>query len=155
MRPEGRPAHGLAEQGRISPLTLMWCRSTGLHPDGGVGPTFVTDIEVDPGHRWLGLRGAPVFGRRPPRGEICLAIDGRPVPARRHDRRRDFVLTVPLGGLAPGMHRLAVHSSTVFIPNDYLGNKDFRPLAFRLRELRLTADGEAGAGDPTADRAAA
>jgi glycosyltransferase involved in cell wall biosynthesis len=120
----------------MSPLTLMWRTFTGLHADGGVGPTYVTDIRVVPGCRRLHLRGVAVAGQAP-RPDIRLYIDGQPLPALPSGTDA-LTVTAPLDGLSAGVHQLMVRSSFFIVPHEYLGNGDLRPLSFRLRELELT-----------------
>jgi hypothetical protein len=126
---------------RHSPLTLMWQRFTGMHPDGGVGPLFVAPLDVNPGHRWLRLQGTAAGRERPPL-DLRLEIDGRPVVGQRRQHGQRFTLTVPVAGLAAGAHQLTVASGSFFVPHDYLGNGDFRPLAFRLHALWLSGEEE-------------
>jgi glycosyltransferase involved in cell wall biosynthesis len=126
---------------RVSPLTLMWRPFTGMHADGGVGPTYVTDIRVVPGCRQLHLHGAPAVAGQSPPPDIRLYIDGQPI-AGQHCDGEPFTVTAPLEGLSPGAHQLTVRSSSFIVPHEYLCNGDFRPLSFRLRGLVLTGKEE-------------
>jgi glycosyltransferase involved in cell wall biosynthesis len=122
---------------RVSPLTLMWQSFTGMHADGGVGTTFVTDIRVTPGCRDLHLEGAPAVAGQSPLPDIRVYIDGQPISAR-HSENGHISITAPLEGLPEGTHQLTVRSSSFVIPHEYLCNGDFRPLSFRLCGLTLT-----------------
>jgi glycosyltransferase involved in cell wall biosynthesis len=119
---------------RHSPLTLAWARFTGAHADGAVGPVFSSRVQVGPGQSHLVLRGAAVLEGRLP-ADVYLEVDGRPVAGRRLDEGRTFTVTAALEGVGPGPHEVTVRSGPWLVPHEHLGNKDFRPLAFRLEAL--------------------
>jgi hypothetical protein len=102
---------------------------TGIHPDGYVGPYHEREFRHQPGAAVLPIRGAPVL---PGAIYLNVIIDGRPVLRDLLPGDREFCLEVPTGDLSPGMHRLAISSSAFFVPSQYMGTFDFRPLAFRL-----------------------
>jgi glycosyltransferase involved in cell wall biosynthesis len=131
-----------AVAGHTSPLTRAYRGFTGLHADGWVGPTYATTFRVGPGDRSLHLEGRPLVRGLPRPLDITLSIDGRAVCRQRLPEHRPFSLTVPVGHLGPGQHRLVVASGPYVVPRDYLGIEDDRPLCFRLTRLAVTA-GEA------------
>jgi hypothetical protein len=129
-------------KGRDSTCTRVYRGFTGVYPDGWVGPTYLTTFRLGPGDRTLCLDGAPYINRLPRPFDVAVAIDGREVCRHHLSEHRPFSLAVPLEGLAPGEHRLAVTSGPAIVPRDYLGTEDDRPLCFRLRRLAVTPGDE-------------
>jgi glycosyltransferase involved in cell wall biosynthesis len=127
---------------RHSPLTVMWHSFTGMHPDGGVGPRFLTDIRIGPEHRALRLEGVSVAGNRLSPKQIRVYINGERVSGHWETWGDRFFLTVPLRGISPGVHQLEVRCRSVFIPHEYGKTGDFRPLSFRLCGLELVGQSE-------------
>jgi glycosyltransferase involved in cell wall biosynthesis len=123
---------------RAHEYTRAWLAFDGLHADGWAGPTFATSLRVGPGDRCLHLEGSTDVGHLPEPLEVELELDGRPLGRQRIGRRQEFALSVPLGDVGPGEHRLRVVANTFVSHHAYRGNQDFRPLSFKLRQLRLT-----------------
>jgi len=120
-----------------SPLTRVWDDFSDRHADGAVGPKFITILSVGPGHRELQLRGTVAIPGQPAPDDVRLELDGVALSCRRLDRGGEFVITAGLEGLLGGRHRLTILTRPFVIPHDYLGNGDFRPVAFRLEALTL------------------
>jgi glycosyltransferase involved in cell wall biosynthesis len=159
-RLSGRPAcHGAAELrsgGRLSPNTLAWRNFTAAHPDGYVGPTFVTTIRVEAADRALRLEGDPVSRHAREPLDLVVSIDDRPLAREHLPEGPPFSLIVPLSGVAEGPHTVAVSSSSFTVPHELAHNKDYRPLAFRLRGPYLEGRaGEASRGRVPVERPAA
>jgi hypothetical protein len=121
-----------------APHTLAWRDFTGQHGDGWAGPTFITTIEAEPGDIQLQLDGEVMLGRLPRPLELELFLDGQPLGRQRIGRKKEFTLTVSLKAIAPGSHELKIISNTYGVPDKSMGNGDFRPLSFKLRQLTLT-----------------
>jgi glycosyltransferase involved in cell wall biosynthesis len=129
---------------RQSPLTLMWRDFTGVHGDGFVGPTFVTEIDTRAPDTHLELECGPVVGERPPRVDLDVRVDGRPLALECRASGRHLRIRAPLARQCAGKHQLSIHARPAIVPHELLGNGDFRPLTFHLQGLRVVGqeDGE-------------
>jgi hypothetical protein len=78
------------------------------------------------------------IGHHPRPLEIEVRLDDRPLGRCRVGRRRDFQAVLPLGNVPAGEHQLQLVSNTFLVLDEFRGNEDFRPLAFKVRQLRLT-----------------
>jgi glycosyltransferase involved in cell wall biosynthesis len=125
---------------KVAPHTLAWRDFTGMHSDGWVGPTFVTTINVEPTHRRLRLDGCASFLRLRWPLAIELYIDGTPMGQQRISRKADFTVMFPLHATTPGAHEVKIVSSSYTVAHDHLGNGDFRPLSFNLKQLAAVGD---------------
>ena len=135
----GRQRGGSWEDASLSPLTRIWRHFNAAHGDGHVGPSFVTPFETAPGQRWLHLDGTAVLGWLPLPATLDIHIDGVPAGRFALPQRGSFSLPLPVAGLSCGRHELTVTCDSFLVLDDYLGNTDFRPLAFHLIGLRPEA----------------
>ncbi len=126
---------------RLPEMTTVWRSFRGVHSDQCVGPSFETTVRVEPGDRWLHLDGAPILSDLPEPLELEATLDGAPVLRGLVTDPRPFTLSMPVAELQPGPHLLEVTSRRFVVYDDYLGNGDFRPLAFQLRGVRLSPAG--------------
>lgn len=131
---------------QVSPHTLAWREFTRLHADGWAGPEWITDIEIAPGQHELQLVAETPLGNSARSFDIRIFIDGQLVSHRRVQQRSLFTLTADLRRFPPGVHQLRVVSSSYIVPHDLVGNQDYRPLAFRVKELRQSEDSEKDSG---------
>ena len=135
----GRPSRALPGLRRRTehPQTLAWRGFESLHADGWAGPTLVQTVQIEAQHTSLALVGSVVHGgfRRPL--EIEASIDGGSLGRRTVAGGSQFVLEFPLKGVRAGSHQVRIVSSQHLVPHDLLGNQDYRPLSFRLEQLRL------------------
>ena len=120
-----------------SPWTRTWAAFTELHPDKTAGPRFLACLKIQPQHRLLYFDGTAVLPGLPRPLNLEVILDGRVVHHEHLARGCNFSITIPVAGLAPGRHALCVNASAFLVLDDYLGNRDFRPLSFRLRRLLL------------------
>jgi hypothetical protein len=125
-----------------TPHTLAWRDFVGLHDDSWAGPTYITTIDVTPAHIAIQLDGEIMPGRLSRPLELELFLDGQSLARERIGRKKEFTLRLPLRGIVPGSHELMIVSNTYSVPDKLLGNGDFRPLSFRLRQLTLTNGGK-------------
>jgi glycosyltransferase involved in cell wall biosynthesis len=124
---------------RTEPTRLqVWRAWDELHPDGWAGPLCRVPLWLRPGERRLELDGYVEIGHHPRPLEIEVCVDGRPVGRCRVGRRRQFQAVLPLEDVPPGEHDLQLVSNTFLVLDEFRGNEDFRPLAFKVRQLRLT-----------------
>jgi glycosyltransferase involved in cell wall biosynthesis len=119
-------------RGRDRPETTGWRTFRGIHSDGWAGPELVSGLEAVPGDRDLVLSGT-VNWRSSTR--IDVFVDGRHCGSRTVKRRAEFSIRMPVASLAPGPHEIRITSSTWFVPDEFLRNGDFRPLAFQVAKL--------------------
>lgn len=134
--PSGNPLEGKV----IHPLARVFTGFKGKHADGLVGPTFIESIDVESKHRSLTLRGAAAIGGLPHPRVFEVFIDGKPVAFRHHPEGGAFSLIVSLDSVARGKRELLVRSDRCFYSHQFVGNEDFRPLAFRLLALELSGE---------------
>jgi glycosyltransferase involved in cell wall biosynthesis len=124
---------------RTEPTRLqVWREWTELHPDGWAGPLCRVPLCVRPGERRLELDGYVEIGHHPRPLEIEVRVDDRAVGRCRVGRRRQFQAVLPLDGVPPGEHHLELVSNTFLVLDEFRGNEDYRPLSFKVRQLRLT-----------------
>ncbi|MGE3507842.1 MAG: glycosyltransferase family 2 protein [Vicinamibacterales bacterium] len=121
----------------LHPYTLAWRDFDAQHADGWVGPQFKTTVTVEPGQTRCEVEGSTGGFDMPVPLELTIAVDGREVGTQRPGGGGEFVLVVPLAGLEPGAHELTIASNTFVVPFDYVAAEDYRPLAFKLRNIRL------------------
>jgi glycosyltransferase involved in cell wall biosynthesis len=119
----------------LESLTLSWRCFSGVHEDGCVGPALSLPVDVRPGQRWLRLAGQPALpcAPLPPLREVRL--DGRTVAAGASREGNTFSIHLNVDRLPPGTHQLDIDSACFVVADDYFGNRDYRPLCFRLLSL--------------------
>ena len=119
------------------PQTLAWRGFESLHADGWAGPTLIQTVQIEAQHTSLALVGSVALGgfRRPL--EIEASIDGGSLGRQTVAGGSQFVVEFPLKGVRAGSHQVRIVSSQHLVPHDLLGNQDYRPLSFRLEQLRL------------------
>jgi GT2 family glycosyltransferase len=122
----------------LSPLSLAYRDFTGIYGDDMVGPKLVSSIEVREGDSVLQLEGAAVIDGLPRPMRIDLFMDGRHIGRHALERHRSFSIAVAVPRLRPGRCKLSITSDDFVIPHDYLINFDYRPLSFRLKQVRLS-----------------
>jgi len=122
------------------PQSRAWRDFDGVHADGWVGPVLVRIIEVPEGPAFVHLRGTQWSPHFQPGMTLAFFLDGRPLARHEAGNGPSFAITVPLTGVPPGRHELRIETSACVIPDRHLGNRDHRPLAFRLDSLDVEAD---------------
>jgi glycosyltransferase involved in cell wall biosynthesis len=123
----------------VHPNLAVWREFTGVHKDGWAGPVCRLPICVHPGDARVELEGGLEVGHQPEPLEIAFAVDGRPLGRCRVGRRTSFHAVLPLTDVPPGEHELLLFSNTYLIADDFRANQDYRPLSFKLHQLKLTA----------------
>jgi glycosyltransferase involved in cell wall biosynthesis len=132
--------HGeeLWPEGHCRPETLLWRGFTEQYDSSGfVGPTFVARIHTESCHRFLNVLGEEFVQQGPRPLEIAVHVDGRLVLRHQQRRSKAIKIVVPVGGLTPGCHELKLTSSGWYMLSEYRGDKDYRPISFRLTGLWL------------------
>jgi glycosyltransferase involved in cell wall biosynthesis len=128
---EGRPIPG---------RTTAWRHYTATHADGFVGPHFATDVQLLSEQNHIRVVGHPAVPWVRGSFDLEVRLDGQHVLRKRWNYQDQFTLSIPTNGLSIGSHRLEILSSAFVIPSDVLGGEDYRPLSFRLAELRVVED---------------
>lgn len=121
----------------LHPATLAWRDFTAQHGDGWVGPTHLRMIELAEGSQRLTISGGTEGFRMPRAVAIELFVDGAPIAREQLGRGQAFKLSIALPPLAAGPHELKLVSNTFIVPYNYFGIDDYRPLAFKLKELAV------------------
>jgi glycosyltransferase involved in cell wall biosynthesis len=122
----------------LRPQSLAWRDFEAVHADNWAGPVMVTTISVESGHTACELSCTTGGFQMPQPLELTLSVDGRRVSREVIAAGGAFSVRVPLGGAAPGDHELKVTANTFVIPYDYMGADDYRPLSFKLLNIKLT-----------------
>src|SRR5262245_6758113 len=122
---------------RESPITRAWRNFTGTHRDGMVGPTYITPIEVRSSRAVLSIEGECVLPWLPLAADMEVSVDDQVVARHKASGPGVFRISAALTGLKPGSHALRITTRPTVVPHDYTGLDDPRPLAFRLKRLRL------------------
>jgi hypothetical protein len=119
------------------PDTEVWLSHTALHTDGWAGPTLVQTLTIEPQHTTVALSGTLSLGhlRRPL--ELEAFLDNRPLGRSSVGQTGPFAVTWRLTGVPPGAHELRINASAFAVPHEYSGNLDFRPLSYRVVQLKL------------------
>jgi glycosyltransferase involved in cell wall biosynthesis len=133
--------------GRLDPCTLNWRGFTGAHADGCVGPTYRTLVDLTPGQAAVRIEVGPPLACGPDLGPPDVLIGGRRVPVHTASCYGGMALLAPVEGLGPGRHELVLRARAFVVPDDYLGNRDYRPLSYRLLAVSATARAPAPSGE--------
>ena len=124
-----RPFQFRAQRDR--PETSAWREFRDLHGDGWAGPELITKVEARPGHKELVLMGAANWRAT---SRIDVYVDGRLCGGQTTKRKASFEIRIPIH-VSVGLHEVRITSSSWFVPDDFLHNGDFRPLAFQVGML--------------------
>jgi glycosyltransferase involved in cell wall biosynthesis len=120
-----------------SPQTQAWRDFVRLHADGWAGPTLQQRIDVAPQHTTLHLVGTMPIGRLRRPLELELVIGNRSLGRRVAGNAQHFEVCWQLHNVAAGPQEARITASEYTVPHELVGNQDFRPLSFKLEELRL------------------
>jgi len=67
-----------------------------------------------------------------------VLINGEEVGSQRFEESGEFVLRFVLPSkLSPGEYTVEVQSTTWYVPHRFLRNQDFRPLSWRMAEIKI------------------
>jgi glycosyltransferase involved in cell wall biosynthesis len=121
------------------PEAAVYLDRTEAWDDDWAGPRLVVPLTVDREPRAVRLRGwAEVrYMSRPL--VLTVSVDGLEIGRQAVTRSGDLALELALPApLAPGEHRVEVQASAWFVPHRFFRDGDFRPLSWRVAEVRLT-----------------
>jgi hypothetical protein len=122
----------------VHPNLTVWRAFVTVHADGWAGPVCRLPLHVRPGDARIELEGGIEIGHQPEPLEITFLVDGQALGRHRVGRRTPFRAVLPLSGVAPGEHELQLLSNTYLVADDFRANADYRPLSFKLHQLKLT-----------------
>lgn len=128
----------LGAVGAMSPETAAHLDHLEPWDDGWVGPRLALTREAAGPAVAVIIQGWADPG--PMRRRLVLTVRVSDCLAGRHRIRGpgNFAVRLPLApALAPGAHTVEVEASGWFVPDRVGGNGDFRPLSWRLGEVRL------------------
>jgi glycosyltransferase involved in cell wall biosynthesis len=129
----------LAERRGIPPQTVVYLEHTEPWGDGWAGPRVLVRPEATPGARVVVVQGWVELSYMSKPLTLSVRVDGQEVGQEGVERSGDFVLQLPLlRPLTSGEHSVEVEASSWYVPHRFTGNGDFRPLAWRMTEVRLT-----------------
>ena len=122
----------------ISPQTAAYFGHTDPWPDGWVGPhLIISRVAGFDAHAvfiqgWMDLR----YVSQP--FVLTARVDGQWAGQQHIEKSGNFRLELPLPQApSPGMHAVEVRASAWFVPHRFKGNKDYRPLSFRIEKIHL------------------
>jgi len=120
-----------------SPQTQAWRDFVALHADGWAGPTLVQSLDIEPHHTFLHVAGIVALGRLRRPLELEVWVGGRSLGKQSAGSGQQFALRWSLPGVVPGKHEVRIVCSEYTVPHQAVGNKDFRPLSYKLGQLRV------------------
>lgn len=137
LRPVLERFRGATRIGRPHPQTDAWLSRTALHADGWAGPVVEVTVAGHNDDRLLVLAGAALEGRLAKPLEIEALLDGRSLGRCRVERSQEkgFRVSWPISHLEDGPHTVRLIANGYVVPNDAMGNGDFRPLSYVLQSL--------------------
>jgi glycosyltransferase involved in cell wall biosynthesis len=121
----------------VLPHTEAWFGLTTLHDDGWAGPALEIEMDLEAPHAALTLGGTTDLGRLRGPLDLELSVDGRSLGRQRIQDRDEFSVEWHVAGLPAGRHQFRIVASRFMVPHDYFGNRDFRPLSYRVTRLAL------------------
>ncbi len=128
----------LAERRTFSPQTAAYLDYTDPWPDGWAGPRLRVSREAGPGTRLLRVEGWIDLSRLKERFTLTVSMDGRKMDQKAVRESGYFRLEFPMLQFeVPGIHVVEVKASAWFVPHVLMGNGDYRPLSFRMEEIRF------------------
>jgi hypothetical protein len=128
----------LAEIRGLSPQTASYLDHTDPWPDGWVGPRLVISRETRFKTHALSIKGWVDLRYNPRPLVLSVWVEGREVGHKRVHKAGDFGLVFPMAQpLTPGIHTVEVRAGTWFVPHRFTRNGDYRPLSFRMEEIRF------------------
>ncbi len=119
------------------PMTEAWQGFSQLHSDGWAGPMLEQRLDLGAGQSILVLAGETFPDRLPDVLTLEVLVDGHVMVVASTAGQNRFEVRIPIPDQTPGPRQVLIHANTFMVPHDLWGNKDFRPLSFRLRDLRF------------------
>jgi hypothetical protein len=120
-----------------SPLTDAWKGFADLHHDGWAGPLLKRDLQPDSGQSTLLVAGDTIAAHLPAVLRLELLVDGHFVSVLDTEGQDNFELRIAIPRAPTGPCQIQIKANTFLVPHELWGNNDFRPLSFRVRDLRF------------------
>lgn len=122
----------------VPPQTAVYFDQTEAWSDNWAGPRLVVLRETSHGARDVHVHGWADLTYMSKPLVLTLRIDGQDIGHHCITQTGDFVLKTPLTHtLSPGLHEVEVDASTWFIRHQFLRNRDFRPLSWKVGQIGL------------------
>jgi hypothetical protein len=122
----------------IYPQTAAHLDNTNPWADGWIGPRLVVTKELTRVARTLVIQGWVELSYMPQPLYLEVLINGKEVGSQRLEESGEFVLRFVLPAkLLPGEYTVEVQSTTWYVPHRFLRNEDFRPLSWRLADIKI------------------
>ena len=122
----------------IYPQTAVYLDNTDPWSDGWIGPRMVVTKEITRVARTLIIQGWVELSYMPQPLYLKVLLNGEEVGTQRLEESGEFVLRFVLPSkLSPGEYTVEVQSTTWYVPHRFLRNQDFRPLAWRLADIKI------------------
>jgi glycosyltransferase involved in cell wall biosynthesis len=122
---------------RLEAEVRTWRSFTDLHRDGWAGPRVQFPLRTNGGKRRLIMEGVPGLDYAAIPLDLRFYLDGKLLARRQVPARERFSLKVELGFIPAGEHELEIAADGFVVPHDYRGNRDTRPVAYRVAEMYL------------------
>jgi glycosyltransferase involved in cell wall biosynthesis len=128
----------MGQMGEIYPQTAAHLDNTDPWGDGWVGPRLVVTKEITRVARTLVIEGWVELSYMPDTLYLKVLINGDEVGNQRLEESGEFALRFVLPAkLSPGEYTVEVQSTTWYVPHRFLRNQDFRPLSWRMAEIKI------------------
>ena len=133
-----RTSRFLARRKKVYPQTAVYFDHTDPWADGWVGPRSVFLREANSNLHSLFIEGWADFTYLSRPLVLTVLVDGKEIGQKRIEKAGDLKLEFPLSSpIPPGGHSIEIRASTFFVIHQFLHNRDFRPLAFRIQEVHF------------------
>jgi hypothetical protein len=127
----------------MDPRTAVYFEHTAPWDDLFIGPYLSIDRDAPDGAASLLIEGEVylTYMRRAP--SLAVSMDGLSIGRFNLKENGPFFLRVPLpAGTAPGQKKVEIRSDVWYVPHYYLKNGDFRPLSWRMHQVRFVTNQE-------------
>jgi len=125
----------------LDPRTSVYFEHTSPWDDLFAGPHLSIDRDAPEAAASLLIEGEVylAYMRRTP--SLAVSMDGLSLGRFKLKEGGPFFLLVPLpAGTAPGHKAVEITSDVWYVPHYYLKNGDFRPLSWRMHQVRFVTD---------------
>jgi glycosyltransferase involved in cell wall biosynthesis len=139
LPPPVRAYQHLSNPAICAAVTRIWASFSGLHPDAWVGPNLRLRLPSSDRSCAVVIRGTVIFMEpRWPAMELVFSMGERCLHRERVESPGEFTSRFMLGECADT--EFVVAASHFFVPHDFNGLGDHRPLSWRLVELSLETE---------------
>jgi len=128
----------LGKRKGMYPQTAAYLDHTEPWADGWAGPRVLVAKDSQSGAQVVIIQGWADLTYLPTPLILTIFVDGEEIGERGVEKTGDFQLEFSLPQpWRPGSHNIEVRANTWFVRHRFARNRDYRPLSFRLKEVRL------------------